>query len=113
ATLIASASQPISPKVSSSRGTQGRGRMALADSAGGWRAEEIAAKSPYLLERDPKLDQRVERHRCGGGVVFAMEHAHSRIEGADRWEWALPAGCALEVMHRHARHIYDLPTILL
>src|SRR6266508_4297310 len=111
--LTASASQPISPRVSSSRGTQGRGRMVLADSACGRRAEEIAAKSPYLLERDPELDKRVEWRRRGGGVVLAMEHAHGCVEGADRWEWALPTGCALEVMHRHARHIHDLPAILL
>src|SRR4051794_27356630 len=112
AALIASASQPIRPRVSSSRGTQGRGRMALADSAGGRRAEEIAAKSPYLLERDPQLDQRVEWCWCGGGVVLAMEHAHGRVESADRSERALPAGRALVVMHRHAWHIHDLPAIL-
>src|SRR5262245_8525596 len=113
APLIASASQPISPRVSSIRGTHGRGRTALADSARGWRAEEIAAKSPYLLERDPKFDQRVERRWSRSGVVFAMKQAHCVVEGADRGERPLTAGGPLVVMHRHARHILDFPAKLL
>src|SRR4029079_3371790 len=103
----------MSARASSSRMIHGRGRTAVPDAARGWRAEEIAAKSPYLLERDPKFDQQVERRRRGGGVVLAVEHTHGVVKGVDRLEWALPARGALIMMHRHARHVHNPPTILL
>src|SRR3954469_11570919 len=103
----------MSAIVSSNRATQGRGRIALSDSTRGWCAEEIAAKSPYLLERDPQFDQRVEWCRRGSGVVFAMKHAHSMVEIADRLKWALLARCALMMTHDRLRQIHDLPAILL
>src|SRR5262245_12638856 len=97
AALIANASQAMSTRTSSRRTTHGRGRVALADSARRRGTEEIAAKTPSLLEHDPCLDQHVECRRCSGGIVLAVEHAHRVVECPYRAERALAAGHALVV----------------
>src|SRR5436190_23108889 len=112
APLTASASLTITARVNSRRVTQGRWRATLPGATCGRGAEEIAAKAPYLLQRDPNLDQHVQRRWRRGGVVFAVKHAHRVVEVANRLEGPLAAGRALVVMHGHARHIHDSPAVL-
>src|SRR5215470_10908328 len=110
---MVNASPAIKASVRSKRVTHGRGRAVLADAARGRGAEEIAAKAPYLLQRNPHLDQQIERRRRRGGVVLAVEHAHGVVKMADRSKRALAAGGAFVMMDRHTRHIHDLPAVLL